>query len=66
MYNEGVKNWIGTIGISQKSPPTMDVRGGFKKRMKVHFVISLILGDRESSDKICHLKRMPSDFTGTV
>jgi hypothetical protein len=37
----------------------MDVRaGGFKKRMRVHFVISLILGDQESSDKIC--AQMPS------
>jgi hypothetical protein len=36
----------------------MDVRiGGYKKRMKVHFVISLILGDQESIDKIC--ARMP-------
>jgi hypothetical protein len=37
----------------------MDVRvGGFKKRMRVNFVISLILGDQESSNKIC--ARMPS------
>jgi hypothetical protein len=43
----------------QQNPPTMDVRvGGFKKRMRVHFVISLILRDQESSDKICAL--MPS------
>jgi hypothetical protein len=59
LYHKGLRIGLEQLVYLQLNPPTMDVRvGGFKKRMRVHFVISLILGDQESSDKIC--ARMPS------
>ena len=59
LYHEGLRIGLEQLVHLQQNPPTMDVRvGGYKKRMRVHFVISLILGDQESSDKIC--ARMPS------
>jgi hypothetical protein len=59
LYHEGLRIGLVPLVHLQQNPPTMDVCvGGFKKRMRVHFVISLILGDQESSDKIC--ARMPS------
>jgi hypothetical protein len=54
LYHEGLRIGLEQLVSLQQNPPTMDVRvGGFKKRMRVHFVSSLILGDQESSDKIC-------------
>jgi hypothetical protein len=59
LYHEGLGIGLEQLVYLQQNPPTIDVRiGGFKKRMRVHFVISLILGDQESSDKIC--AQMPS------
>ena len=58
-FHEGLRIGLLQLVQLQKNPPLMDVRiGGYKKKMRVHFVISLILGDQESSDKIC--ARMPS------
>jgi hypothetical protein len=54
LYHEGLRIGLEQLVYLQQNPPTMDVCvGGFKKRMRVNFVISLILGDQESSDKIC-------------
>jgi hypothetical protein len=60
LYHEGLRIGLKQLVYLQQNLPTMDVRvGGFKKTMRVHFVISLILLDnQESSDKIC--AQMPS------
>jgi hypothetical protein len=59
LYHEGLRIGLEQLVYLQQNPPTMDVCvGGFKKRRRVHFVISMILGDQESRDKIC--ARMPS------
>jgi hypothetical protein len=64
LYHEGLRIGLEHLVYLQQNPPTMDVCvGGFKKRMRVHFAISLILVDQESSDKIC--ARMPSHTNAT-
>lgn len=57
-YDEGLRLGMEQLVHLQQNHPIMDVcPGAFKKKMKVHFVISLIVGDQESSDKI--IARMP-------
>jgi hypothetical protein len=58
LYHKGLQLGLEQLVYLQQNPSTMDVCVGDFKKMKVHFVICLILGNQESSDKIC--ARMPS------
>jgi hypothetical protein len=53
-YHEGLRIGMEQLGSLQKNPPIIHIRvGGFKKKMTVHFVISLILGYQGRRNKIC-------------